>query len=56
VPDTYGPFNVQNIGGAIYVAYAKADEDREDEIAGKGNGIRTSSTRMAAGPASSGAR
>jgi hypothetical protein len=36
VPDTYGPFNVQNIGGAIYVAYAKADEDREDEIAGKG--------------------
>jgi uncharacterized protein (TIGR03118 family) len=39
VSDTYGPFNVQNIGGAIYVAYAKADDDREDEVAGRGNGI-----------------
>jgi uncharacterized protein (TIGR03118 family) len=39
VSDKYGPFNVQAIGGSIYVAYAKADDDREDEVAGRGNGI-----------------
>lgn len=39
VSDKYGPFNIQNIGGSIYVAYAKADDARHDEVPGRGNGI-----------------
>ena len=35
VPAGFAPFNVQNIGGNVYVAFAKQDEDREDEIAGR---------------------
>jgi uncharacterized protein (TIGR03118 family) len=34
LPDGYGPFGIQNLGGTIYVTYAKQDADREDEIAG----------------------
>src|SRR6266540_1520394 len=33
------PFNVQSIGGKIYVAFAKQDEDKEDEVAGPGFGF-----------------
>jgi uncharacterized protein (TIGR03118 family) len=39
VPDTYGPFGIQNLLGAIYVTYAKADKDRHDDVPGGGNGI-----------------
>jgi uncharacterized protein (TIGR03118 family) len=35
LPGGFAPFNVQNIGGNVYVAYAQQDEDREDEIAGR---------------------
>jgi uncharacterized protein (TIGR03118 family) len=38
LPDGYAPFGIQNVGGEIVVAYAKQDEDAEEEIAGKGLG------------------
>lgn len=34
----FAPFNVQNIGGNIYVAYAKQDAEKHDEVAGAGLG------------------
>ena len=36
--NTYHPFNIQNIGGSLYVMYAKVGSDGEDE-AGVGNGF-----------------
>jgi uncharacterized protein (TIGR03118 family) len=39
LPAGYAPFGIQNIGGWIYVTYAKQDSDREDEIAGPGLGF-----------------
>jgi len=39
IPTGYGPFNVQGIGPNVYVAYAKQDSDREDEVAGPGLGF-----------------
>jgi uncharacterized protein (TIGR03118 family) len=39
LPVGYGPFGIQNLGGWIYVTYAKQDADREDEIAGPGLGV-----------------
>jgi uncharacterized protein (TIGR03118 family) len=38
LPDDYAPFGIQTLGGLIYVAYAKQDEDAEEEIAGEGFG------------------
>ncbi len=38
IPAGYAPFNVQNINGQIYVAFAKQDDDKEDEEAGAGLG------------------
>lgn len=38
-PAGYAPFNVQNIGGNIYVTYAKQDADKEDDVAGPGLGF-----------------
>ena len=35
LPDAFAPFNVQNIGGDVFVAFAKQDADREDEVAGR---------------------
>jgi uncharacterized protein (TIGR03118 family) len=35
LPEGFAPFNVQNIDGKVYVAYAKQDEEREDEVAGR---------------------
>jgi hypothetical protein len=35
----FAPFNVQRIGGELYVAYALQDGDRHDKVAGAGNGI-----------------
>lgn len=37
-PRHFAPFNVQAIGKNVYVAYAKQDEDKEDEVAGVGLG------------------
>jgi uncharacterized protein (TIGR03118 family) len=34
----FAPFNIQNIGGNLYVAYAKQDAEKHDEIAGAGLG------------------
>jgi uncharacterized protein (TIGR03118 family) len=39
LPDRYAPFGIQNVGGMIFVTYAKQDEAREDELAGQGRGI-----------------
>lgn len=34
----FAPFNIQNLGGKLYVTYAKQDADREDDVAGPANG------------------
>jgi uncharacterized protein (TIGR03118 family) len=39
IPEGYAPFNVQAIGDRLYVAYAKQDEDKLDEVAGHGLGF-----------------
>src|SRR5947208_2667251 len=31
VPNGYAPFNVQNLGGALYVSFAKQDAARHDD-------------------------
>lgn len=41
VPAGYAPFNVANIGGLIYVAYAKQDAAAHDDVPGKGFGYVT---------------
>ena len=39
LPCGYAPFNVQAIGDKIYVAYAKQDADKMDEVQGRGRGF-----------------
>jgi uncharacterized protein (TIGR03118 family) len=39
LPDGYAPFGIANLGGRIFVSYAKQDADAEDEIAGQGLGF-----------------
>jgi uncharacterized protein (TIGR03118 family) len=39
IPDDFAPFNVQNIGGNLYVAYAKQDSSKHDEVNGPGLGF-----------------
>jgi uncharacterized protein (TIGR03118 family) len=38
LPAGFAPFNVQVLGGRVFVAYAKQDADAEDEVAGQGLG------------------
>ena len=38
LPPGFAPFGIQNIGGTIYVTYALQDQDKEDDVAGPGNG------------------
>jgi uncharacterized protein (TIGR03118 family) len=38
LPDGFAPFNVQNIGGDIYVAFAQQDSKKHDEVDGPGLG------------------
>jgi uncharacterized protein (TIGR03118 family) len=38
VPEGYAPFNVQNIGGNICVAFAEADSQGHDDVPGAGHG------------------
>jgi uncharacterized protein (TIGR03118 family) len=38
LPAGYAPFGIQNINDRIFVAYAKQDEDAEEEVAGEGLG------------------
>ena len=38
IPHGFVPFNVQNIGGSLFVTYAKQDSARHDDVAGDGLG------------------
>lgn len=38
LPSGYGAFNVQALGGSLYVTYAKQDSNSPDEVAGAGLG------------------
>ena len=38
IPAGFAPFNVQELNGNLFVAFAKQDEDKEDEVAGPGLG------------------
>ena len=44
LPKGYAPFNVQAIGDKIYVAYARQDKEKIDEVAGRGRGFVTAYT------------
>ncbi len=39
LPAGYAPFNIENLGGTLYVAYALQDSTQTDEVAGAGLGI-----------------
>jgi uncharacterized protein (TIGR03118 family) len=39
LPAGYAPFNVAEIGGRIFVTYAKQDADREDDVPGPAHGF-----------------
>jgi uncharacterized protein (TIGR03118 family) len=39
IPPGFAPFNIQNIGGSLFVTYAKQDAARHDEVFGEGFGF-----------------
>jgi uncharacterized protein (TIGR03118 family) len=39
IPAGFAPFDVQLLGGELYVSYAKQDAARHDDVAGPGNGF-----------------
>ena len=39
MPSGFAPFNIQNIGGSLFVTYAKQNAQRHDDVAGPGNGF-----------------
>jgi uncharacterized protein (TIGR03118 family) len=39
IPKGFAPFNVQNIGGSLFVTYAKQTADRHDNVPGAGLGF-----------------
>jgi len=39
IPANYAPFNVQNLGGVLYVTYAMQNAERHDDFAGRGHGF-----------------
>jgi len=39
LPKGYAPFNVQALGGKIYVTYAKQDAAKHDDVPGEGHGF-----------------
>jgi uncharacterized protein (TIGR03118 family) len=39
LPAGYAPFNIENIGGKLYVTYALQDGAMKDDVAGAGHGI-----------------
>jgi uncharacterized protein (TIGR03118 family) len=39
LPSGYAPFNVQNLGGSLYVNYAVQDAAKEEEVKGAGAGV-----------------
>ena len=38
IPAGYAPFNIQNLGGKLYVTYALQDGAKHDDVAGAGHG------------------
>lgn len=38
IPHGFAPFNVQNIGGSLFVTYAKQDDAKHDDVPGDGLG------------------
>jgi uncharacterized protein (TIGR03118 family) len=38
LPSDYAPFNIQNLGGKLYIAYAKVDPVTHEDLPGPGNG------------------
>ncbi|MGA2597766.1 MAG: TIGR03118 family protein [Bryobacteraceae bacterium] len=38
IPAGFAPFNVQNIGGTLFVTYAKQDAEKHNNVGGAGNG------------------
>lgn len=39
IPSGYAPFNIQNLGGKLYVTYAQQDGKKHDEVDGAGKGF-----------------
>jgi uncharacterized protein (TIGR03118 family) len=39
LPQSYAPFGIQNIGGNLYVTFAKQDAAKHDDVAGAGHGF-----------------
>ncbi|MHA4807103.1 TIGR03118 family protein [Flavitalea flava] len=39
LPWGFAPFNIRNIGGWLYVTYAKQNAEKHDDVAGAGNGF-----------------
>jgi uncharacterized protein (TIGR03118 family) len=39
LPKDYAPFNIQDLGGNLFVTYAQQDAEKTDEVAGKGKGF-----------------
>jgi uncharacterized protein (TIGR03118 family) len=38
IPSGFAPFGIQNLGGLLYVTYAKQNDQQHDDVAGPGNG------------------
>jgi uncharacterized protein (TIGR03118 family) len=38
IPAGFAPFNIQNLGGSLFVTYAKQDATKHDDVAGAGLG------------------
>jgi uncharacterized protein (TIGR03118 family) len=39
IPSGYAPFNIQNLGGKLYVTYALQDGAKQDDVPGAGHGF-----------------
>jgi uncharacterized protein (TIGR03118 family) len=39
IPSGFAPFNIQSIGGSLFVTYAKQNADKHDDVAGDGLGF-----------------
>ena len=39
IPSGYAPFNIESIGGNLWVTFAKQDDTKENDVAGPGNGF-----------------
>ena len=39
IPSGFAPFGIENLGGQIFVTYAKQNADRHDDVSGVGNGF-----------------